>query len=107
VLLWFATFNAFKIHRAFTGLAEFDGDRTFPADHEGSAKVALLGIDRSQAAWQELVADGRVSAAAARPCLEELEWLGAQLEAAIPDARAFARPGLDEAEAVATLLATE
>ena len=107
VLLWFATFNASKIRRALTGLAEFDGDRTFPADHEGSAKVALLGIDRSHAAWRELVADGRVGAAAARPCLEELDWLKAQLEAAIPEARVFVRPGFDEPEAVASLMAAE
>jgi hypothetical protein len=105
VISWFCSLNASKIRRALTGLTEFDGDREFPPDHEGAAKVALLGIDRSLAAWRQLVAEGRVSAAHARPCLEELEWLQAQLEAAIPEARSFVRPGFDEPGAVATLLA--
>jgi hypothetical protein len=105
VISWFCSLNASKIHRALTGLTEFDGDREFPPDHEGAAKVALLGIDRSLAAWRQLVAERRVSEAHARPCLEELEWLRAQLEAAIPEARRFVRPGFDEPEAVATLLA--
>jgi hypothetical protein len=103
VLLWFAAFSVSKIRYALTGLAEFDGDRAFPPDHEGSAKVALLGIDRSYGAWQELVAEGRVSAAQAKPCLEELAWIRAQLEAAIPGAWHFVRPGFDEPEAVSAL----
>jgi hypothetical protein len=105
VVSWFCSLNASKIRRALDGLAEFDGDREFPPDHEGAAKVALLGLDRSSAAWQELVATGRVSAGQAKPCLEELHWLKTQLEAAIPEARAFVRPGFDEPEAVATLMA--
>jgi hypothetical protein len=107
VISWFCSLNASKIHRALSGLTEFDGDREFPPDHEGAAKVALLGIDRSYAAWQQLVGERQISAAQARPCLEELAWMRERLEAAIPDARAFVRPGFDEPEAVATLLATD
>jgi hypothetical protein len=107
VISWFCSLNASKIRRALDGLAEFDGDREFPPDHEGAAKVALLGIDRSLTAWQQLVEERRITVAQARPCLEELTWMRQQLEAAIPKARAFVRPGFDEPEAVATLLATE
>ena len=107
VIAWFSSLNVSKIRRALIGLAEFDGDREFPPDHEGAAKVALLGIDRSCAAWQQLVSERRISAAQAKPCLEELAWMRERLEAAIPEARAFVRPGFDEPEAVATLLATE
>lgn len=103
VITWFSSLIASKIRRALTGLAEFDGTRDVPPDHEGAAKVALLGIDRSFAAWQQLVAEQRVGAAEARPCLEELAWIRAQLEAAIPDARAFVRPGFDEPDAVSNL----
>jgi len=103
VISWFSSLNASKIRYALTGLAEFDGNREFPPDHEGAGKVALLGIDRSLAAWQQLVAEDRVSAAQARPCLEELAWLRSRLEAAIPQARSFVRPGFDEPEAVAGL----
>ncbi|HUE84487.1 MAG TPA: hypothetical protein VMO26_00255 [Vicinamibacterales bacterium] len=103
VIFWFSSLNASKIRRALSGLAEFDGDRELPPDHEGAAKVALVGIDRSYAAWQQLVAERRVSAGQAQPCLEELAWLRVQLEAAIPNARGFVRPGFDEPEAVAGL----
>lgn len=103
VISWFSSLNASKIRHALTGLAEFDGNREFPPDHEGAGKVALLGIDRSLAAWQQLVTEGRVSAAQAKPCLEELAWIRSQLETAIPEARSFMRPGFDEPEAVAEL----
>jgi hypothetical protein len=102
VIAWFATLNATKIHRALSGLAEFDGDREFPPDHEGSAKVALLGLERSHAAWTKLLADARVDTAVARRELAELEWLRAQVDAAIPLARAFVRPGFDESAGVSS-----
>lgn len=103
VIAWFAPLNASKIRRALTGLADFDGDREFPPDHEGSAKVALIGIERSLAAWQQLVAAGRVAADVAQPRLLDLEWLRQRLDAAIPLARGFVRPGFDEPDAVARL----
>jgi hypothetical protein len=103
VISWYASLNASKIHRALSGLADFDGDREFPPDHEGSAKVALLGLDRSLEAWRQLAAERRVAESVAHPCIDELSWIKAQLEAAIPCARAFVRPGFDEPEAVEKL----
>lgn len=103
VIAWFASLNMSKIYRALSGLAEDDYDPDYPPDHDGSAKVALIGIDRSHAAWMQLVTEGRVTAAAARPCISELEWLCEQLEVVFPNARAFVRPGLDEPDAVAQL----
>lgn len=103
VIGWFATLNAGKVHRALTGLAEFDGDREFPPDHEGSAKIAMIGIERSLAAWRELVAAGTVTQEQAQPFLDELEWLLRRLDDAIPMARAFVRPGFDEPDEVAAL----
>lgn len=103
VIARFASLNASKIRRALTGLAEFDGDREFPPDHEGSAKVAIIGIERSLTAWQQLVAAGRIAADIARPRIVDLEWLRERLNATIPQARAFVRPGFDEPDAVARL----
>jgi hypothetical protein len=103
VISWFAWLNASKIERALAGLAEDDGDRAFPPDHEGSAKVAMIGIERSQAAWLELMAGGAVTESQAQPFLAELAWLGPQLEKAFPLARAFVRPGFDEPDDVAAL----
>lgn len=55
------------------------------ADYDGSAKVALLGA----------------------PLIADLIWLSDELERVLPAARAFVRPGVDEPEDVAKLLAVE
>jgi hypothetical protein len=103
VIEWFATLIVGKVHRALTGLAEFDGDRDFPPDHEGSAKVAIIGVERSLAAWHQLVAAGAITQEQARPFVDELEWLLRRLDEAIPLARGFVRPGFDEPHEVAAL----
>jgi hypothetical protein len=106
VVMHFATLIPAKIYRALSGLADFDGDREFPPDHEGSAKVALLAIDESLAAWAALTTAGAVTAASARAFASELQWLRSELQAAIPLAAAFVRPGFDEPDAVKQLEAS-
>lgn len=103
VILWFATLNAAKVYRALTGLVEFDGSRESPPDHEGSAKIALIGIDRSRAAWQDLVSIAAITPEEARPFLADLEDVGAALEELVPRARLFIRPGFDEPDEVRML----
>jgi hypothetical protein len=67
-----------KVHRALTGLADDDPDlREWPADHDGSAKFALIGIDRSHAAWLQA---GVTSHADVQPFIADLIWLGDALE---------------------------
>ena len=107
VIDWFASIIASKIYRALDGLADDDGDREFPPDHEGSAKVAIIGIERSHAAWRDLVSKGVVTDAQAQPFLTELAWLLRRLDEVFPLARSFVRPGFDEPEDVARLRATE
>lgn len=108
VIGWFHTMISAKIVRALDGLAtdtpeECDG----PADHDGSAKVALLGIERSHAAWLQMVERGFASPAEVDPFVAHLVWLGEELERVFPKARAFVRPAFDEPEAVAKLWAAE
>ena len=70
-----------NVHRALTGLADDDPDlREWPADHDGSAKIALIGIDRSHAAWLQAVEQGVISHAAVQPFIADLIWLGDALE---------------------------
>jgi len=108
VIAWFHTMIPPKVNRAITGLAEECSEgRDWPPDHDGSAKVALLGIDRSHAAWLELVERGVISDAEAAPFVADLVWLGEALEQVFPRARAFVRPAFDEPDAVAMLLAQE
>ena len=95
-----------KIYRAITGLASED-EPDYPADRDGSAKAALLAMERSRDAWQQLLEAGVVSADQGRRWLEDLTWLIAAIERVFPRARAFVRPGFDEADAVAALDASE
>jgi hypothetical protein len=108
VVLWFHTLISTKIHRALHGLADDrPEDRDWPPDYDGSAKVALLAIERSHAAWLELVERGVVSDADAAPLITDLVWLGEALERVFPNARAFVRPALDEPDEVSRLLDSE
>lgn len=108
VIGWFHTMIPPKVHRAITGLAEDCPEgRDWPPDYDGSAKVALLGIERSHAAWLELVEHGVISDAEAAPFIADLVWLGEALEQVFPRARAFVRPAFDEPDAVAILFAQE
>jgi hypothetical protein len=106
VIAWFQFLIGAKVNRALTTWP--DDDHQFAAsDGDGSAKVALLGIDQSHAAWLELVERGAVPSSEADPFIVDLVWLGEALERIRPRARAFVRPGLDEPDAVARLLASE
>ena len=100
---WFASLNASKIARALEGLAEDDGVRTLPPDHDGSAKSR-----RSASSAHEprggLVAGGVVSQSQAQPFVAELVWLGTELEKVFPLARAFVRPGFDEPDEASALV---
>jgi hypothetical protein len=108
VISWFHFFVAPKIHRSLAVWADEDADDDIGQDdRDGSAKIALLGIEASHAAWLELVERGRITSSEANSFLADLVWLGDALERVRPKARAFVRPGLDEPEAVAILLAAE
>jgi hypothetical protein len=54
-----------------------------------------------------LVSRGIVASSEADSFIADLVWLGEMLERLRPRARAFVRPGFDEPEAVAKLLAAE
>ena len=105
VILWFHTLIRVKVHRALHGLANDEPeDRDWPPDYDGSAKVALLGMERSHAAWIELLERGVVSDAEAASFIADLVWLGENLEGVFPNAREFVRPAFDEPDEVSRLL---
>lgn len=100
VIGWFSTMIGSKIARALHGLGDAyePGE---PTDYDGSAKVALVGIERSRTAWQQLAA----TETAAGPAIAELTWLEQEIDRMFPRARQFVRPAFDEPDEVARLLA--
>jgi hypothetical protein len=100
VVSWYSTLVPAKIARAVMASKWADPD-------EGSAKVALIGLERSHAAWLRLSELGLAGAQEAHDFIAQLVWLADALEKRFPRARAFVRPGFDEPEAVERLRASE
>lgn len=100
VIQWYQYQIAVKTMRALSGQQEeLEADPEmveFPKDSDGSAKVALLGIDRSMAAWRMMQLSLPERAASIVPLILQLERLRQRLEKQFPDARDFIRPGFDE-----------
>lgn len=67
-------------------------------DSNGSAKVALIAIDRSMSAWRVVETTFPGKAASIAPMSATLEELRDGIEAVLPGARDFVRPGFDEVE---------
>ena len=117
VIRWYQFFVAAKVFRAllardrpvtdeeltgediFSG-AELDEDEAYIAavenDADGSAKIALIAIDRSSSAWRILQSSLPEKAESIVQMLLELERLRRATEQTFPNARDFIRPGFDE-----------
>ncbi|HET9525781.1 MAG TPA: hypothetical protein VFO99_06425 [Pyrinomonadaceae bacterium] len=103
VIQWYQYQIAVKTMRALSGrLDEQNADLViaecaeFPKDSDGSAKVALIGIDRSIAAWRLMQLSLPEREASIVPVILQLERLRHRVEKAFPFAREFVRPGFDE-----------
>jgi hypothetical protein len=98
VIQWYQYQIAVKTMRALSGRKEEIEDpetADFPKDSDGSAKVALIGIDRSIAAWRLMQLSLPDRAESIVPLILQLETLRINLEESFPEARAFIRPGFD------------
>jgi len=87
-----------KVHRALHGrdesqTGEMPDDHPVQNDWNGSAKVALISLARSETAWRTIAkgtGDERASVLA-----DGVGYLRRDLEREFPNAMAFARPGFD------------
>ncbi len=98
VIRWYQNQIYVKIMRAISGAIEEqkkldEGPEQFARDSDGSAKVALIGIDRSIAAWG--IVNSRFPNPEIRHIIAHLDRLRRSIENNFPDARAFIRPGFD------------
>jgi hypothetical protein len=118
VIRWYQFFVAAKVFRALIGLEAEGADETLTADEifagaeidddeepfaaggnddaDGSAKIALIAIDRSLSAWRVMQSSVPEKADSIRPMLIELERIRHIAEQTFPHARDFIRPGFDE-----------
>jgi predicted hydrocarbon binding protein len=97
VVRWYQHQIYVKLCRAASGLirGELEDLEYAPEDANGSAKVAIIGIERSIAAWGGLLNQFPQQEHPILDLLVNLKRLLRQVEAAFPDARAFVRPGFD------------
>src|SRR5205807_6546798 len=96
---WFSSFISSEFFRAGAGQAEISPDRDDDGqpDHDGSAKVALLGIAESRAAWRILMEHGKATAdGVPAQAVRMLDALETSVRAHFPHAMAFIRPGFDD-----------
>jgi hypothetical protein len=97
VIRWYQFLIAVKLMRGISSRVEEDeyGDEERP-DSDGSAKVALIGIDRSISAWKLIGELDSENTDSIRKFLLDLEKLRLHAEREFPNARDFIRPGFDE-----------
>jgi len=102
VIRWYQNQIMVKLMRALDG-EELDVDseitdetEEFPKDSDGSAKVALVGIDRSIGAWGTLRNHFTSATDSITRTLVDFDRLRSEVEAHFPDARRFVRPGFDQ-----------
>jgi hypothetical protein len=97
VVQWYLFFIDTKLRRAVASRVDRarDGDDGLPSDADGSAKIALVAIDRSIGAWARLRGHFTAEADSILDLLVHLERLRRAVERDFPAARAFQRPGLD------------
>ncbi len=98
IVRWDSYLIFVKLHRAIDGRAEDaeDGACGDPIqnDYNGSAKLALILIDRSEGAWRA-IDRWCPSSGGARLLADQLASLRVSIEREFPRARAFLRPGFD------------
>lgn len=118
IIRWYQFFIAAKTYRAVLGLEDRLTDSEPPDidpfadddlsdeeiimqadayDSDGSAKIALIAMDRSIAAWHAMLASLPEKNDSIKPLIVKLERLRRSLEKTFPHARDFFRPGFDEA----------
>ncbi len=99
VICWYLFFIDAKLQRALHGKLEgedWEEDNGYQKDSDGSAKVAIIGIEQSIGAWlrfYELLPEAEDTALTALSILSKLKQKALE---EFPHAMAFKRPGFDD-----------
>jgi hypothetical protein len=97
---WFSSMISSKLYRAICGQAEgWEGRDEAQTDFNGSAKIALIAIAESRAAWSVLMEAGRATAdGVPAQAVRTLDELDASVRERFPRVMEFIRPGFDAAQ---------
>lgn len=99
IIQWYMTFIHVKLVRALMGKLKDDGWEVangFQRDFDGSAKIALIGVDRSIQAWSALFDILPEKEDDFLKILAVLQKVRTMVKEEFPEAEAFIRPGFDE-----------
>ncbi len=98
VIRWYQAFIYVKLCRAFMSFVEEEEDGALAAtrDSSGSAKVALIAIERSLAAWVAMREMFPEETDSMLEILVHLDRLRRNVRRKFPKAKSFKRPGFDD-----------
>jgi len=99
IIQWYLHFIHVKLIRAITGKLEDDGweeKNGYQNDYDGSAKIALIAVDRSFQAWSALNQLIPIDEDEFLKIVAMLQRIKVQAEKEFPKAYQFIRPGFDE-----------
>ena len=96
VIYWYNFFISAKIFRALEGKDEDYGQDEIQNDSNGSAKIALIGLDRLIASWSLVMENMTDHEDQILKFLILLADVRKHTEATFPNARKFVRPGFDQ-----------
>jgi hypothetical protein len=95
VIYFYNFFISAKIYRALIPRDDFEADE-IQTDSNGSAKIALIAVDRLIAAWSLLLEKMTDHEDEILKFLLHLAEIRKQTESTFPQARKFVRPGFDD-----------
>jgi len=101
VVQFYSLFISAKLHRAVGGKkdeAEEEWADDMPKDSDGSAKIAMIAVNRSIAAWSILHKAYPRFEKQILPFIATLKRILSHTEKLFPEAPNFVRPGFDEPE---------
>ena len=95
IIRWYQHQIYVKLVRGLDADKEYEATSELPKDSDGSAKVALIAMDRSIAAWLRLKEYFPDKTDSILTMLVHLDRLRRAAEKEFPNARSFVRPGFD------------
>ena len=99
IIRYYQYFIILKINRAISGKLQDENygfEDNEQKDYDGSAKIALIAIDKSISSWHYLMDEFEQKQDEILDILALLDNIKTNTETYFPDARAFVRPGFDE-----------